>query len=92
MQCNHQCQTEDDTDGWFPALMVCNVEPMNATLFWTRDGNTTNASYTVLYEDATGNEFRSDPVSLSKFVHFACLPGTFCLIHMQSIKYVQWNL
>ena len=50
------------TGEWFSDLMVCNVNPRNATLIWTRDENTVNATYIVLYE-VTGNQIRSDLVS-----------------------------
>ncbi|CAI8006900.1 hypothetical protein GBAR_LOCUS4959 [Geodia barretti] len=62
IECTPSCQPPASTEEWFSDLMVCDIKPRNATLIWTRDADTTNASYIVLYE-VTGNQIRSDLIS-----------------------------
>ena len=79
VQCTETCPTVM-ADGWFSALMVCNIKPRNATLMWTQDENTANASYIVLYEDGIGNQLRSAVVSVRKCSWFFCI--SFAILYV----------
>ena len=45
--------------------MVCNIRSRDATVMWSRDTSTSNASYIVVLDRDIGSATHSEPVSVT---------------------------